>query len=461
MNALLRVGYLFSLLLATTPVVAQQPLPIGTGVGAGLGAMTESRLSEAATWNPALAAIFDGPMTSMSAFGTHVEPGAMRAAYDIGRLGWRLFGEPVSVMTARDQGALLRWRSGGGVSRMRAEGAIQWLGLHSRDLLINLASYAYVDLNAPDHVLATMAGDAAGTVPAPSTQDIANAAKLESHRALASVLSIAKGSDLGLLPYLGRSWVGVTAKAAFVHDHALGRFGYADPELVIYDSDGVLLSPDAVVAPNEVAGLYSEVGVHGARIFGVDVGIVSNPTPPLVISLAIVNIFQKASLRIGSEDLYGRGVAFVGRDSAGNGRAFAVRHPLDLTESQRPWLADAEFLARGTHFTPVARLGTSIDTRSGRFIGGVSVPLERQYAMDRAALDEYSFGWQFTGHPLRPRVAYTRRLDGASGVFVGVHRGFCTDRLALGAGYVERPQGRTLSLSASWSRGSGLCGQFR
>src|SRR5690606_35547939 len=126
---------------------------------------------------------------------------------------------------------------------------------------------------------------------------------------------------------------------------------------------------------------------------------------------------------------YGRGIAFAGHDADGNGRAFAGASPLDVTAEEKPWLADAEYLARATHFTPVARVGVSIETQMGRFIGGYALPLEREYALDRASLDEYSFGWQSTSHPLKPRVVYTRRIDGSSGIMTGVQRGFCTDRL--------------------------------
>src|SRR5690606_4426847 len=108
---------------------------------------------------------------------------------------------------------------------------------------------------------------------------------------------------------------------------------------------------------------------------------------------------------------YGRGIAFAGHDADGNGRAFAGASPLDVTAEEKPWLADAEYLARATHFTPVARVGVSIETQMGRFIGGYALPLEREYALDRASLDEYSFGWQSTSHPLKPRVVYTRRSE--------------------------------------------------
>lgn len=447
-------GLLAFFLFAASPLAGQQPLPLGTGAGGGLGAMTEARLSEAASWNPALAAIFDGPMTSISLLGVHIEPGSAKLAYDLTRMGWRLIGSPVSVIGDRERTLLRDWRSGDGMSRLRAGATVHWIGLHSRDLLISLASYAILDLNAPDPVLSAMIGESATAIDATAIK--------ESRRSIVSVLSVAKGSDLGLLPYLGRTWVGATFKAGYVHDHAIGRFGYIDPSLVAFDDNGEPLDPAVSFRDDETAGFYSEVGVQGARIYGVDVGAVINPAPPILVSVTLANALQKASFDVAAEDLYGRTIAVAGEDEQGRGRAFTDRFLLDTTAEEKPWLSDAETLARSTHFTPLLRVGASIDTRSGRLIGGLSVPLEREHSLDRTSLDEYSFGWQSTSHRLQPRLVYTRQLDGSSGVLASIQRGFCSARLALGAGYMRRPhQGHTVNLTVSWSHGSGPCGRFR
>src|SRR5690606_20431349 len=192
-------GLLAFFLFAASPLAGQQPLPMGTGAGGGLGAMTEARLSETASWNPALAAIFDGPMTSISLLGVHIEPGSAKLAHDLTRTGWRLIGSPVSVIGDRERTLLRDWRSGDGMSRLRAGATVHWIGLHSRDLLIALASYASLNLNVPHPLLTEMIGESATAIDATATR--------EPRRSIVSVLSVAKGSDLGLLPYLGRTWV--------------------------------------------------------------------------------------------------------------------------------------------------------------------------------------------------------------------------------------------------------------
>lgn len=440
-------------------LLAQQPISTGSASAYGLGAMTEARLSEAALWNPALAGIFDGPMSSFTLLQFELEAGNPTPLYALARLGQRFGGGSVLVVDSRTRSFLGDLRSDDVLTRLRAGGVIHWLGLHSRDVLISLSSRAALDFRIPVVVLDVITGpDRMFDLPEYDPHLLEQA----SVRTLSTTLAVAKGSDLGRIPYLGRTWAGVTAKATLVHEHALGGFRFGDGIAMATDSEGRPLDSSALVLNNEIGVLYNEISLRDTRVYGVDAGIVFSPWAPVLISASVANLLQVATLSPALNDLYGRTIGFAGRDSLDNGRAFVHEGVLDLWASNRPWYTDGEYLARATHFTPIFRGAMSIDTRQGRFLIGIGFPLERAYSLDRAALDEYSVGWQSLSSPARPRLVYTRRLDGTSGVLYGTQRGYCSDRLAWSAGWFRRSWGEhTFSVSLGWSRGRAPCGQFR
>lgn len=438
---------------------AQQPSPSGSAAGYGLAAMTEARLSEAALWNPALAGIFDGPMSSFSLLQVGIEPGDWGRLRPFVNIGRRLVDDPVGVID-HEMGSLFEaLRSDDALARLRAGGVVQWVGLHSRDVLISLSSQASLDYRIPGVALDIVTSPEATTeLPDYDPQLLDQV----STRMLATTLAVAKGTDLGRLPQLGRTWVGLTAKATLVHEHALGGFQFVDAAILVSDSEGRPLDPNTRVMENEIGVQYSEVALRNARIYAVDVGFVSNPWPPVLVSVAIANLLQVATLSPDPDDFYSRAIGFAGRDSLGLGRAFTNRETLDLTAEHRPWFVDGEYLARATHFTPVIRGGLSVDTRQGRFILGAAIPLEREYSLDRRSLDEYTVAWQSLSSATRPRIAYTRRLDGTSGIMYGAQRGYCADRLAWSVGWFRRPGGEhSFNVTLGWSRGRAPCGHFR
>jgi hypothetical protein len=453
-----------SLLVATlaalpvaAPLGAQATASIGTAAGLGTAAMTEARQAEAALWNPALAGIFDGPISSVSLLGFSVEPGAVPVLPSIARLGYGLRGDTTISLTPAVRSALGDWPGAGSAARYRGEGTVQWVGVHSRSLLLSLSSHGYQHARLPSRAARIAAGDEDALFSAIAQEEHAAALDLRSHRGAYTVLAVAKASDLGLLPLFGRTWVGVTGKGALVHDHAYGEVSMA-PAAALLAAHGMALPAGARAEAGQLGALYQERGVGRARIYGVDVGIVSHPLNPVLFSLAFANVYQYASLDQGVA--YERTVVFGGTDTEGQPLAQS-RYVRSEAIDDEVRLRSIEDLARRTHFLPVLRAGASLDTNMGRFLVGGALPMEREDAIDRYAHDRYSLAFQADG-PSRGRISYSRRFDDSRKVAIALQSGTCEGRMTFEAGYLQVPDASpSFTIGASWSRGFAPCGLFR
>lgn len=427
-------------LASVATLSAQEPPSLGTATSLGLGGLTEARFAESALWNPALPAIFDGPMNSISLLNVNLEPaGNPYTLIDTGRRLHRLrSGEgPVDL-----DGRLVqrfRARTGSdGISRLVAGGQVQWLGLHARDLVLSLTSQGLLSSTVPDRFLAGL------TEPgSPGAEELRSLPEHGSRRYTSSTLAVAKGHDMGALPLLGRSWTGVGLKASRIHDHAHGRFGYAAA------SDGV----------EGDMPKYAEVGVRNTHAYGLDFGLVSHPAPPLLLSVAISNAYQRTARGMDDESAY-RDVSALMPGPDGSAMVVRGRRGVDADDNDAAWIEDAESLARSNHFMPSLRLGGALETAAGRVLVGHTAPLERSESIDRAGSLRYSVGFQ-SNAPDRSRISFGRRFDGTRSIEVGTQRGFCEGRLAMGAGYHFGSGPRRMSMTFSWSRGQPPCGSLR
>lgn len=447
--------------LLPTALAGQRPLSIGTAAGYGLAALTEARTSEASLWNPALAAIFDGPMSSFTLLGLTMEPTSIGTTRALVEEGFR-FSEPTAAPVSADLRDLAGKLSHGEDVRLNVQAL--WVGIHSRDLLITLSSQGYGTFSLPERASGIIRGEETARRRPLSAPEFEQMDEHVERHAAASILAVAKGQDLGRVPLLGRTWVGGTLKAGYVHRNSRASYQYRD-ETVLIPSDSLGGAAGASVDAEAGAyGLaYDEYVVRSAQVYSLDAGIVFNPRPYALLSLNLANLFQKAA--IGSGAIEHRQVVVAGRDSVGRTYAFSrtqrlTREDIDAGSASRRRLIDG--LARSTHFAPVATVGASVDTRMGRLMGGLTVPLETEPALFRPSLDRFSVAYQSLDSPLRPRVSYSVRFDGSVAITGGLQKGFCGDRWAVEAGWVrvpQQPDGVTIGLS--WSRGGGPCGQFR
>lgn len=467
-----RTKKLFTLLVLAFLAVpgtaeAQDPPEVGSATALGLGSMTEARLSEAALWNPALAGIFDGPMSSWSILGLDLEPGDIDTNIGLYSHIPELRSFIFFPVDEELKELATEISSDGDMSgSRRIEGKVQWVGIHSRDLLISATSQAYGWVTIPERVAGIIRGEESARFDPVTEEEIGVLTREPTEYSIISTLAIAKGMDAGDLPLLGRTWLGASVKGAMVHDRVYGRFLYEDATVLIPE-DTLGFGPTGVEAePGELGAVYDELALPGARIYSTDIGIVFHPRPYLLASVSANNIFQKVYL--GDRSIEWRRLAFAGQDTLGANYGFSGAQNLtqEIIASLREQGSDipilADHAAATTHLSPRLRMGLSLDTEMGRFVGGYAIPLAETDGMFHRSQDKFTLAYVDPNSRWKPRASYSVREDGSIAISLGALHGFCTDRWGLSAGYVRVPRAPdSFTLGVSWGRGEAPCGRYR
>jgi hypothetical protein len=449
------------LLVSARVARAQQPVQAGTAAGLGLGAMTEARFGESSLWNPALGGIFDGPMRSYSLLTGTGSLNDPRKAVDFYQFFPHLSRDSVGVIDGPRRTAL-ESLLGAEVSRVSHDFALQWLGVQDREFTLAVTTYGHTDLRIPSRAARISTGDNVAITEGVSGADLQQAVTNPSREWLATVFSAARAKDMGMQPVLGRLWIGAATKVTLLHASSLGHWEYSAASDINAGTGGLPLDPSARTHAGDMGATYTDVLLSHAKMYGLDLGAVFNPTPPVLMSVALTNLFQKASVSTASQDLRQRKVGFAGLDSLGHTRSFGTDSVLNPSDAVRPWFADAEYLARSAKFTPMLRASMSLEAAVGRLMVGYAHRMQTFSALDAEDGTRLTLGWMAPRLPLRPRVTYSALFDGSSMIGLGIQQGWCGDRIALGSNLVRRVDGtRELQASIGWSRGELPCGMFR
>lgn len=434
---------------------AQRVPGIGGAAGYGLGGMTEARGLDAPLWNPALTGIFEGPASSWSVFGIEGELGDVYRGAELYRHR-RGLQSVQSTIGPGGQDSFAGWAGDGEVATLAGSGSIQWFGAHSRDLAISLTSLLDVDINMPARAARIAAGDEVARTDPLTSSEQDRAQSLTSRGAMTTQLAVATGSDTGLQPYLGRTWVGGGLRVGYVHSHFRGATQLDEVRELAFDDDGLPKRPDLIVEGGEIGFEHSEVAVSGGRLYSADVGAAINPWPPLFLSATLTNAIHRTS--ISASDVVHRQYQVAGSDSIGHPAGFWEEQQVESFSGDQPWLDDADHLVRSTAWQSKLRLGASFDLEMGRFFGGGEFSVSSGEALHGGAGDRFSGGFQLF-HELNPRISYSRRHDGADVFRLGGEYGNCEQRYSFDVGYVAHPRASGgLSVSFSLMRGEPPCG---
>jgi hypothetical protein len=415
---ILRVFAAAVLLATAVPTHAQQPLSVGTAAGLGGTAVTESRRSDAVTWNPALVGIYDGPFSSYSALALDVDVLPAR--------GWagatRALGMGPATPADGEGGRVL---PRGGAAAVA--GRIQWLGTQHRDLALSIATHHVVAGAVPDSIALVLGAGGGVSSPAPVDSTV---------RSTATVLVLARGMHLRRLPLLGSVWFGGAAKGWWVHSYARGAFLAREPG----------------------EDVYRETVIRDVPGYGVDLGLAAQPTERVRLGLAVANVFSGA-LR----PERGPRVRTVSILSGADGRA-------EVTETRGPHLSGeddgteeatlARRLWQSTAYPAVLRGGGSVETDAGAVSAALVVPL-REGGL-RPLWDESPYSVAYAGPGSLPiRASYAWGGEGRTWS-AGIAVGSCERRWSAAVVRRSTPAGAVFGASASVSVGSATgCDVFR
>jgi hypothetical protein len=454
-SILLALG--FALLGTPSLAEAQRGPSVGSASGLGLGAMTEARGGESALWNPALAAIFDGPSSSWSVLSFHAEPGDFPLAHNLYKNRDAMRASSRSLLGEGTRNTFMRWAGDRDVSNLTGTATVQWAGVHSQDLSVSLTSIMDLDVQLPSRALRIAGGSESARLDLISGGDMERASRLRSRGSMVTVLAVGGGHSMGVIDYLGPTWIGGAFKASHVHSNVRGSVRYDEAAVLARAPNGGLRHPGTIIRSGEVGFEYSEVDVRSGRIYSFDAGAAFNPWGPLFVSATLANAVQWTSLN--ADGVVHRKFIFAGADSVGTPMAFVEEERLESFSGDRPWLDQAESLVAATHFMPNLRVGASLDTYTGRFFGGVALPLSSDLSIDRHSSDQFSAGFQLF-HDLQPRISYSRRFDGSQIFEVSGTRGGCLLSYSLGVGYIARPHSPgSITLGFSRTAGQPPCGR--
>ena len=435
---------------------AQRAPSVGSAAGFGMGGMTEARGGEAILWNPALIGVFDGPSASWSVFAFNVEPADFPLAHSLYKNRNALREGSRRLLGEGTRDTFRKWAGNQDVSHLTGTGTIQWFGVQSEDLAVSLTSILDLDVQLPSRALRIAAGDEAARLDVISGGDMDRASRLDSRGAMLSVLSVGTGQSVGVLDYLGPTWIGGAFKVAHVHSHVRGDVRFGEASQLARAPNGGLRHPGMHIREGEVGFEYSELDVRSGRIYSFDAGAAFNPWGPVFVSATLANAVQWNSLS--ADGVIYRRFIFAGADSTSNPMAFVEEERLESFSGDRPWISDAEHLVAATHLMPSLRIGASLDTYTGRFYAAGALALSSDIAIDRHASDQLSFGFQLF-HELEPRLSYTRRFDGSQVFEIGGARGGCLLSYSASVGYIARPHAPgSITLSFSRSQGQPPCG---
>lgn len=457
-----RVAASIALVLAPAGVHAQQPLSLGSAAGFGIGAVTEARLGEAVLWNPALLAIYDGPLRAYSVGNLALGGGPWRPAKSL--LDVRRDANAVEARSFAPGAAsqLLGWVGDRDTRRASATAGIEWLSLQAPTLGITLTSSAHAAGWIPQRAAAQIAGAPSAIMFAPTAADSTSAAHHSSAYAV-TTLGIGKATDLGTLPVLGRVWAGMTAKASLVHVASEGRFSFGDAVGMTTGSAGESMLPRAGIASGQSATRYTELSVVNPLLYGLDAGVVIQPLPSVVLGASLANALQYGTFRHSATPARLTTVVIAGRDSAtGTGAHIATREQIDTASALPAWWAGADALAQRAHFAPVGRASASFEGDGARVVLGVALPFESRPSLDGDDIGAWSVSVVNTSSASHPRVGYTRRRDGSSVTEMAYEEGSCGLRHGMSFGVERRPdQSAVWHVGISWTRGTPPCGSFR
>jgi hypothetical protein len=410
-RALVIVGALAAL---ASSLSAQQPLSVGTATSLGDAAVTEGRRTEA-TWNPALAGIYDGPVSSFSMLGLDIaSTPARRWIGPAQRLG--VDGIPPSI----------RWLGGFGPSGSASVGAggVQWLASQHREYALTISSQYVATAAVPNEVAQALGGDSAAVSPLAGDSAV---------RAVATVASLARGAYAGRLPVLGRLWFGASIKGWWLHSYARGAFdagGDAYEEMVLQDVPGYGVDAGFVAAPADGFRV-------AASVTNVFAGVVRPKRGP---RLRTVSLATDSAGAVVVNQVYG---PYLGREDDGTEAAGAA---------QRMW--------EDLSFPSVLRAGISFRTGAG------TIAAAARSTLRDGGLDPEWLSTPYTVAYAGPEAFPVRVSVGGGGSVragsLGVRLGSCRRRWEIGVVRRTASWGSTLGASASLSMGSKVgCDAFR
>ena len=397
---------------------AQQPLAVGTATGLGGAAVTEARRTDAPLWNPALVAVYDGPLSSYSALAVDVDAFPSRA--------WR---EPARALGLEGLPSGVGWLGGlrPGAGAAVAAGRVQWLATQHRDFALSVSSHHVAAGDIPAGIGTPLSGSAevAGPAAPDSTQ-----------RSSATVLAVTRGAHVGRLPVVGALWVGATAKGWWLHSYARGAFRGTEP----------------------AEEVYREVGIQNVPGWGLDLGVVAQPFARVRLGASVSNAVSGAFRPKNGPRV--RLVSVVPGEEGG----------LEVTETHGPYLGAEDDgteegrlgreLWESVAFPAVLRVGGTIETDAGAFSAALRTDLAGGGLEPGWDATPYTLAYAGTGaFPLRASYAWggDTRL-----VSVGMRLGRCERRWHLGAVRRTGPWGTAYGASASVSVGSAAgCDLFR
>ncbi len=403
---------------ATRPCSAQRAASLGTASALGDAAVTEARRADALLWNPAAIGIYDGPLSSYRVLSAEVAaaPGSSWSG-PARRLG--LSGLPDRLGWVADLHA--------GRGAAVAQGQAEWLATQVRGLAVSIGT-AYLSAgDIPQPLRASLgAEDSIGSPAAPDS----------TLRVTASTLAVGRGIYAGVLPVAGRVWLGATAKGWLVHSYARGAFAAAEP------------GPD----------VYREALLENIPGYGLDVGLIAQPTPRLRLGAAVSNVVSgswrpKRGPRVrtvsvtenpdGEPEVVGSTSPYLGAEDDGS-------------EESRAGLA----LWRSSRFPAVLRAGASIETNAGTISAATSTELTDGGLDPRWDATPITLAFAATGRvPLR--ASYGWGSD-ARQLSMGLRLGDCRRRWDVSLTRRSGEWGSTLGAGLSLTTGSAAgCNLFR
>jgi hypothetical protein len=393
---------------------AQQPLAVGSATALGDAAVTEARRTDAA-WNPALAAIYDGPLSSYSLLAVDLSAAPAgswaRPARSLG-----LDGLP-SVL-----GRLGAHGAGGGAF---GAGGVQWLATQHREFVISISSHYVAGGGIPEAIGASF-GDAPAAAPSGGDSTV---------RASSTVLAITRGAYLGKLPLLGGLWLGATAKGWWVHSYARGAFRASTPG----------------------EDVYREVVLRNVPGYGLDLGVVAQPVERVSLGASVTNVFSAAVRPKNGPRV--RTVSVLPGEGG-----------VEVTASYGPFLGTADDstedagLARdlweSASFPAVLRAGGTVETDAGSFSAAARSTLSEGGLDPEWDAARYTLAYRGpAAFPVSASYAYG---NWAKTVGLGVRVGGCQRRWNLGlvrrSGAWGAGYGGSLSVSIGSAAG---CDVFR